>query len=245
MTVGFGIKVKGTQDRVMIDRHGLLQTWADSIADNLDGSYPVNLRFYLPEETMSVEELRLSFQTERFRSYTTGTIEREAETVPEESTHSHNFSIDSLGSCHLERRDHSWTSGTGGADNHTHSYEEENLRETHHTSGWATGHAVDISSDVSGSHNHGTISHDHGIIFGINTHGSNPGSMSIEIQTPDNSWQNVSYNNPDDIDLLSYIDQENLNGWYTLKLSTDRLSRVTASYMIQTLTAVDLTGEEE
>lgn len=246
MVTGYGIKVKGQQDRTMIDRHGLLQTWVDSVADNLDGSYPLYLRFYLPKETMSVAELRLSFQTERFRSYTTGTIERQAETLPEENTHSHNFNVDSLGSCTLEREEQNWETGTGDSgENHRHSYTQEWLVETHRTSGWVTGHGVDISSDADGDHNHGTIPHDHGLIFGINLHGSNPGSIDIEIQLPDSSWQNVSYSNPDDIDLLPYLDQENLKGWYTLKLSTDRLSRVTTSYMIQTLTAVDLTGEEQ
>lgn len=240
MTVGFGIKVKGAQDRVMIDRHGLLQTWVDSIADNLDGSYPVNLRFYLPEETMSVEELRLSFQTERFRSYTEKTAASDPVSLPSDTTHSH--SLDSLQIANADPGIYTWNLLTQDEHSDQHSYiaySIDDMAFNNHT------HQLQGSISPGGAHPHGVDPHDHGLLFGINTHGSNPGSMSIEIQTPDNSWQNVSYNNPDDIDLLPYIDQENLNGWYTLKLSTDRLSRVTASYMIQTLTAVDLTGEEE
>jgi len=38
-------------------------------ADNCDAAYPAIMRFWLPEETVRVNKMRLTFQTQRFRAY--------------------------------------------------------------------------------------------------------------------------------------------------------------------------------
>lgn len=242
MSTEFGIKVKSKNDRTMIDRNGILQTWVDSVADNLDENHPVYLRFYLPEETMSVQELSLAIQTERFRSYTKETVQSDPVSLPDDTTHSHD--VDSLSISFVDPGLYSWDLLTQDVHDEygQHPYEEVSIDYWNFN-----GHTHQLQGDISpgGSHPHGVEPHDHGLIFGINIHGSSPGSIDVEIEVPDNGWQSVSYSDPDDIDLLPYIDQDNLHGWYTLRLSTDRLSRVVASYMVQTLTAIDLTGEEE
>lgn len=240
MSTGFGIRIRSKEDRIVIDRHGMLQTWVDSVADNLDDDTPVYLRFYLPEETMTVQELKLSLETENFRSYTKATISSDPVSLPDDTTHTHD--LDSLSIGFVDPSLYEWDLATTDVHDDRHDYKEISIDY------WAfDGHSHPVSGDIGsgGSHRHGVEPHDHGLIFGINVHDSSPGSIDVEIETPGNGWETVSYSDPEDIDLLPYLDQENLHGWYTLRLSTDRLSRVIASYMVQCLMGVDLTGEEE
>lgn len=238
MTTGFGIKIISKDNRVLIDRKGILQTWVDSVSDNLDGSYPVYLRLYLPEETMAVQEFSLSFKTERFRSYTLKTLLETATSLESETAHKHSWPTPSTESTLIPVGEGDLP--TGDEPGHSHQYYPKRL-----VSG-ASNHDHELSgtSDTDGEHSHGTVSHDHGLDFGINVANTNPGNISIAIQKDGGSWSNVSYTSSNDINMLSYIDQNNVEGWYTIRFSTDRLSRVTASYMLQSLVSVDLIEEE-
>jgi len=231
----FGIQIIGESGRFIIDRNGMLQTWVDSIADNLDGSNPLFLRFYLQDEIMDMQEFSLSFKTERFRSYTLSTLSSGVDTFISENSHSHGIS--SLGTNIESMSRVGATFTTWGGSGNQHSYVDTRLPGgfTYHD------HTVSGSTGSSGSHSHGTVSHNHNLDFGIRVASANPGTMTIALQRPgSSSWINVSYSNPDETNLLPYFDLNNLHGWYTLRFSTDRLSRVTVSYLAQALVAVDI-----
>jgi len=234
MTTGFGIKIKSGDDRLMIDRNGMLQTWADSVADNLDNTHPMFLRFYLPEETMSVQEISLSFQTHNFRSYTLQTGTATVTAFPSENVHNHSWSL----TCNvLEAGPHAFqtNSTSGGPGTHQHTYQIRRISSAYggHT------HSVSGSASPGGTHSHGTLSHAHGLVFGINNSSLSPGTISLAIQKGSGSFSSISYSNPDDINLLPFLNQNDLPGWYTIRFSGPRVGRVTASYMIQAMISVD------
>ena len=234
MATDFGLKVISENDRILLDRNGIMQTWVDSVADNMDGSYPMYLRFYLPEETMSVQEISLSFQTERFRSYTLKTFEDTAQSLVAETTHNHSWPDPSTIS-----ESHNVGVGsetTGSTEDHTHTYYPRRL-----ASGFSTHwHDLSGSSTEGGEHTHETETHSHGLVFGINISNVMPGEVVVHIQKDGAAWEHVPYSEPDDMDLLPFLDQSDLVGWYTIRFSTDRVTRVTASYMVQALVAVDI-----
>ncbi|WP_026486803.1 phage tail protein [Caldanaerobius polysaccharolyticus] len=69
----YGLEIKdATGQRTILDQDGILQTWQDSIVDNLDSSHPMQLKFYLPPETLSVRKCRLNISLESFRAYEKG-----------------------------------------------------------------------------------------------------------------------------------------------------------------------------
>lgn len=70
----FGLRVfnkAGTQ--TVLDEDGILQTWQEGKADNVDSSNGLSLWVYLPPETLSVRQARLNFRLLPFRAYSRGT----------------------------------------------------------------------------------------------------------------------------------------------------------------------------
>jgi len=60
----------GTQS--ILDDRGMLQSWSDSMADNVDSTHKLKLKFYIPDETISIRKIKLNFSREAFRAYATG-----------------------------------------------------------------------------------------------------------------------------------------------------------------------------
>ncbi|MDI6814088.1 MAG: phage tail protein, partial [Desulfitobacteriaceae bacterium] len=59
----FGLEVKAQDGQtVLLDEQGLMQSWQDSKADNLDNSNPLLLNLYLPPETRSIKRALLRFK---------------------------------------------------------------------------------------------------------------------------------------------------------------------------------------
>lgn len=54
---------------VLVDDQGLMQTWQEGRADNLDQTYPLVLNLYLPVETRSIKRAILRFRRLPFRAY--------------------------------------------------------------------------------------------------------------------------------------------------------------------------------
>lgn len=72
-TKRFGLKVKAADGATtLLDDQGLLQTWQEGRADNVDASNPLVLNIYLPPETKSIHKALLRFRLQAFRAYETG-----------------------------------------------------------------------------------------------------------------------------------------------------------------------------
>lgn len=72
---------------VMIDDRGILQTWQEGRADNIDASNPLVLNIYLPPETKSVHKALLRFRRLAFRAYETGAASGGGHTTPSGGGH--------------------------------------------------------------------------------------------------------------------------------------------------------------
>jgi hypothetical protein len=68
---GLNVKTVNGSDAV-ISRDGMVQTWGDSIVDNVDATHKLRLDFYIPTEMISIRQLKLNFRLLPFRAYETG-----------------------------------------------------------------------------------------------------------------------------------------------------------------------------
>jgi phage minor structural protein len=71
----FGLKLFNKSGRnVILDENGMLQTWQEGRADNVDETHGLSLWVYVPEETLEIRKALLRFKLLPFRSYS-GTTE--------------------------------------------------------------------------------------------------------------------------------------------------------------------------
>ena len=72
-TKRFGLSVKAQDGATtLLDDRGLLQTWQEGRADNVQNNYPLVLNVYLPSETRSIGRALLRFRRQNFRAYSAG-----------------------------------------------------------------------------------------------------------------------------------------------------------------------------
>jgi phage minor structural protein len=69
----YGLLLKDVSGNItVLDQDGMLQTWQEGRADNVDNTHPLKLNIYLPPETRSITRAILRFKLEPFRAYETG-----------------------------------------------------------------------------------------------------------------------------------------------------------------------------
>jgi len=72
-TKRFGLNVKAQDGATtLLDDRGILQTWQEGRAGNVDSASPLTLNVYLPPETRSIRRALLRFSRQAFRAYSTG-----------------------------------------------------------------------------------------------------------------------------------------------------------------------------
>jgi len=181
----YGLKiVNKTGTATILDQDGILQTWQDSIVDNVDSTHPIQFRFYLPPETLSVRKCKLSISLQNFRAYEQGAASGGGLTSSSAGTHSHLV--------------FKWTGGSIW----------EGAMQMNTTS--AGSHTHGITTDFpSGTHNHGvdayigTGQHSHSI--SVNSNGDHQHSyymsklitMQARKSSFSNDWWNVGIGVPD------------------------------------------------
>lgn len=57
---------------VLLDNRGILQTWQEGRADNVQNGFPLTLNVFVPEETRSIRRALLRFRLLPFRAYSSG-----------------------------------------------------------------------------------------------------------------------------------------------------------------------------
>ncbi|MFA5536759.1 MAG: hypothetical protein WDA53_06295, partial [Bacillota bacterium] len=86
----FGLKIFASDGQtVLLDDKGILQTWQEGRADNVDEDSPLVLSVYLPPETRSIRSALLRFRRQPFRAYSTGAASGGAFTTPSTGGHRH------------------------------------------------------------------------------------------------------------------------------------------------------------
>lgn len=239
----YGLLIKDSSgDKTLLDEAGLLQTWQEGRADNVDSTHPLTLNVFLPVNTRSVNQAVLRFKLEPFRTHSKGVA-------------SASSSVGTSGS--------SSQSTTDGGGNHRHEMMEYegSVSESNYTSTQAYQFTAGDSSGgngatffikspggytrlytkgASGTHSHGmshthsvTIpSHSHSLSYGI-YESTAPEGVTVKVN-------GVTAGGPYD------TDQDNINimanlvigQWNTIELSSIRLGRIDATVFIQALMGV-------
>lgn len=69
----YGLMIKNAAgNATVLDQDGLIQSWGDSIVDDVDATHKLKLKFYIPPETLSIKKFILNFSREAYRATTKG-----------------------------------------------------------------------------------------------------------------------------------------------------------------------------
>jgi len=198
-TKRFGLNVKAQDGATtLLDDRGLLQTWQEGRADNVQNNYPLVLNVYLPPETRSIRRALLRFRRQNFRAYSTGAASGGGHVTPSAGAHRH--------------RVFEWTGGgiwedvmytsTGLAGSHDHpsagSHQHEGAGSHDHggtTYGGPGNHQHVIYAHgyhqhpAAGSHSHGSAgSHSHQQVVTL--------MRTWDCQDVNGRWQNIGIGSP-------------------------------------------------
>jgi len=198
-TKRFGLNVKAQDGATtLLDDRGLLQTWQEGRADNVQNNYPLVLNVYLPPETRSIRRALLRFRRQNFRAYSTGAASGGGHVTPSAGAHRH--------------RVFEWTGGgiwedvmytsTGLAGSHDHPSAGSHRHEgagSHDHGGTTYGGPGDHQHVIyahgyhqhpaTGSHSHGSAgSHSHQQVVTL--------MRTWDCQDVNGRWQNIGIGSP-------------------------------------------------
>jgi len=242
----YGIEIKNAAgDATVLDQDGIIQSWGDSYADNVDATHKLKIKFYIPTETLSVKKVLLNFSLEAFRAYETGAASggSSSPTSEENGDHVHlimtyNSTINDIVSV---------VKAAGGSVNVHAANESTRWFTTGDASGGAgaevgmessSGSTNIYSKIASGKHTHDvTISaHTHDITYGIYESTSATGVKVYVDGTLRLDNGGAGYTtDQDNLDLSTWITTA---GWHYIELSSTQLGRINCVYFMQVFLGV-------
>jgi len=253
----FGLQVIAKDGQtVVLDEDGILQTWQDGRADNVDKDNPLRLYVYLPAETKSIKKALMRFRLLAFRAYekaissasdttSTQTSSSGGGTTQTSSDDVYNlysaFVPDAMSweGDHAHSGSTSWTIPTIAGSDHYHDYRNMGAAGGHsHTIDAHHRHDITIPS-----HSH-TVTvtvpgHTHVIGFGIYT-GQTPPNVTVKV----NGVQ-VGGTYATDQSAIDIASKMNVGQWNIIEITpgtdtsnTDGLGRVDAAVFVQALMGV-------
>lgn len=212
---------------------GATNLYCVSDADACDDSYPMYLRYYIPDDAIAINRVKLNFKREAFRAYSRSA----SATTP---SHTHNVDIGGT------------TSSSGGDHRHTvfMNVNSGTPSTTTYWTGWdSLGASIAIGLNIddddqplqsytsSGNHDHsvnfgtktsasGGTSHTHNLVFGIYEEASPYGSIIVDC----NGTAIGTYtSDQNDIALSAY----SALGWNYVKMTPDARARIAAGLFVQ------------
>ena len=199
----------------------LIQSWGDSVADNVDSTHKLKLKFYIPDETVEIKQVKLNFSLEPFRAYETGAASGGGQTTSSGGGLNPTTGASSTWTTDANQGtvDFLYTSTVEG---HQHGY--ASLGEHYH--GMNHTHNVSIPS-----HAHSVSNHTHSIDYGIYESTAATG-VKVYIDGTlrlDNGGSGYTTDQAN-LDVTQWITTA---GWHTIELSSTRLGRINAAYFTQ------------
>jgi phage minor structural protein len=191
-------------------------------ADNCDPDNPAIVKFYVPEETVRVNKLLLSYEASQFRAYSKATLGGGAATLT--SGVSAWFSDPGATSGYevtdtIPSHDHGGSTGT--TSGHSHSIGNDGAH-TH------------VIEDVDHNHEVELPDHIHDIDYGIYL-GPEPTAVSIKVDG--NTVTGQTATSGDDIDIIPFLDKDGdgkiTRGWHEIEITPDDLGRLVVSVIVQ------------
>ena len=244
---------------MILDKDGIIQSWGDSYADNVDSTHKLKIKFYIPSETLSVKKVLLNFSLEAFRAYETGAASGGSSTPTSDSGGS-SSPTSAAGGDHRHQmleyiqdiNDVVSVLKTGGGSIDVHK-KNETLR-WFRAGDAAGGNGADLGIEAaqgnytiytkgaSGTHTHTvTIAgHTHTVIIAAHTHGMSYGiyestsATGVKVYVDgilrlDNGGAGYTADQAN-LDLSAWI---TTSGWHYIELSSSQLGRINAGYFTQ------------
>jgi hypothetical protein len=248
----YGLRITNSNGTtVILDQDGFLQSWGDSQADNVDATHKLLLKFYVPDEALSVKKLKLNFALQKYRAYETSAASGGSSSETSGSGGSSNPTSSSGGSDNVTSGSSSASttgagSGTAVSGNtsiesgHQHTY--LTYVPSDHTHGMDHTHSVSISNHTHsvsiGNHTHSVSipAHTHGLVYGIyeSTVATGVKVYVDGVLCLDNGGSGYT-TDQDNLDLTQWIAT---SGWHSIELSSTQLGRINAAYFIQVFLGV-------
>lgn len=205
-------------------------------ADNCDPSNPAIIRFYLPEDTVRINKMALSFETGRFRAYSRATKGGGANTITSAAGGSTTVTSSSGGGS--VDTDSSWQilypgisqdyTVSAGDPPHSHSLYNHGHRVNipNHT------HSVSIPNH---SHQITLPDHTHEIEYGIFL--KDPAPTEVTVQIDGNTITGLGIN-AKDVDIIPYLSKDadgkiQRGTWHEIKITPNDLGRIVANVVSQ------------
>lgn len=253
----YGLLLKNkTGTATIIDEDGLMQTDTIQEADNVDGSHPLKLKFYVDDGVISVNKVNLNFSLEAFRAYSIGSgtagnygggFSITGGVIGEVFTDTGITQQSGLGGGH----DHTASSGSAGSHDHggaAGSHNHGNVDNASYappiSSDGSHSHSVSVSSVDNHTHlielqNHShtiNIDHTHDVIYGI-YEGTTASGVKVKVdgvERLNNGGAGYS-TDQNSLDLTTWITTA---GWHTVELTSSQLGRINASLYIKSFVGV-------
>lgn len=250
---GSKVSLIGKNGKVMLDEEGLLQTDTLQEADNVDSTHPLKLKFYIDDDVMRIDRVKLSFSLERFRAYSRSIASGGGSTVTSSSgggdvTTTTREAINLTSTRPENINGSTQTEGTYiGTGGHNHGIppgtvfkDIDGVPRTWVASG---NHSHPISLQ---SHSHSIVmpEHDHRVTIPVHSHSVSipPHSHGIDYGIYESTYatgvrvsvdgviRGSQYYADSNIDLTQWITTP---GWHTIELSSAQLGRINASLYIK------------
>jgi hypothetical protein len=248
----------GASGNVVLDENGILQTDTIQLADNVDSSHPLKFKFYIDENTIRYDKIKLNFSLERFRAYSRSVsyggggsttsasgggdwTTAQSMTINLTTTQPENITGDT--------RTEGYYFGSGG---HNHGIGERTRLAT-----WPTSAGGWVEWVSSGNHSHPIVlpSHSHSIIMPPHSHSVSLPSHSHQVNIPSHTHDidygiyestyasgvqiridgvirnSTTYYGDSNVDITQWI---NTPGWHTIELTSSQLGRINAALYMRT-----------
>lgn len=240
----YGLLLKDSSgQKTILDEDGILQTWQEGRADNVDSTHPLVLNVFLPSNTRSINQAILRFRLEPFRTHSKG-IAVASSTVGTSGPSS--TSTTKAGGNHRHQMMEYIGTVRENTYNNTQVYE---FRCGDSSGGNGAnfyikspgGYTQLYTKGASGDHTHGmehthqvTIpEHNHDIEYGI-YESTTPQNVKIKVNGVSvGGTYNTDQNN---IDIKANL---KVGTWNTIEISSTRLGRIDATVFIQALMGVN------
>lgn len=229
MTDLYGIVIWSKDGYVILDERSMVQSWGNTMIDNIDFYTPVLLRFKFPDNTKELMDFRLSITYDMFRTYS-GSAKAEPLAVSTGGDHTHLVATDTGGPNMVQDYNH-WviTTTTNAGHSHGLKYDflahEDALRDHEHY------RTTSESTTTEGDHQHSIDNHGHPLLWGIHTAGYS--SLTVDIYVNQVAYM-YDVGPEESFDIPITEDFLNVPGWNDIQVySSTGLSRVNATYFTQ------------
>jgi len=238
----------------VLDEDGMLQCWGDSIVDNVDSTHKLRMNFYIPDNVISIRQLKLFFTLEPFRAYETSaasgggwassTVSGGGEQISSLNS-DYDYDLLTFGANWLSSTDgvqaytprdgisnHYHSIPTGGNTNSDGEHVHNVIVYSHYHQLNPTGlqhtHIINLPYHA---HAFSVPDHTHNINYGIyeSTTATNVKVYVDGVERLNNGGAGYS-TNQSNLDLTQWI---TTSGWHYIELSSSTLGRINAAYFIQ------------